>query len=63
MDSEHAEDEDETGVHVYLKKIQEGEVAPVHQLRTALGRQIAPFIDDIQLVQRLDRDKLLDQEM
>ena len=26
VDSEHAEDEDETGVHVYLKKIQEEEV-------------------------------------
>ena len=57
VDSEHAEDEDETGVHVYLKKIQEEEVAPVYKLGTALGRQIAPFIDNIKLVQRFDRKR------
>ena len=57
VDSEHAEDEDETGVHVYLEKIQEEEVASVHQLGTALGRQIAPFIDDIQLVQIFNRKR------
>lgn len=62
--SEESEDEiqdedgeDETGEHVYLKQIQEDEVAPVYQLETSLGKQIAPFIDDSQLVRRFDRKR------
>ena len=55
---EDEDNEEERGEHVYLKQIQEEEVAPVYQLETALGKQITPFIDDSQLVQRFDREKL-----